>query len=171
MSRAPDPAAPLGAPAAPPAYRPVALDRVGIARPVTPAQRTLPQAVLLERHARNVAEEARWARFAPRVKRRMGMHVLGTVPCMLFVNWLLTPLGLQALYVQVPVYALLGAALGFLRPNRDACSGLFVAAGGACLLLAGIRPCGVPLLMTLIVWALMGTLAGVGIQSQMDLDP
>ena len=144
---------------------------MGLARPVTKGMRVLPQADLERLHRTHVAQEARWSRWSPARRRRVGHHILGAVVCMSLVNALLVPLPPGAALVQLPVYAIHGLVVGLRSPGRFEAGALTLLAGMAIVHLAGG---GVPLVILVpacAFWFLVGVVVGVDQEAKAWMGP
>ena len=98
-----------------PKFKPKRHNKVGLARPMTPAMRNMPAEDLEAIHARNEAMEARFSWHSPEKRRRALVTAVACILTMLLVNVLFTPLGTRALLWQVLVYGMYGVLLFSLQ--------------------------------------------------------
>ncbi len=100
-----------------PAFQPQKLSRRDLCVTVTPQMRVLPTHVIAEETERRRAQLERFRVHSPRFRLRLKHYLLGSLVFFPLMTWLFTPVGLMRLWLQLPLAALLGLALAYMRPR------------------------------------------------------
>ena len=128
--------APLPA-AKPPPFKPQRLDRHALDVAVGPTLRSMPPLIRDEIVEREQELAARFDLWSPRNVRRVRHYVAGSMVGLPLLNWLFTPLGFGALWIQLPLAGVFGVVMGLFSPRGAAAGFLLLGTGLLTLLLAG----------------------------------
>jgi hypothetical protein len=118
-------------------FRPQSLDRRDVEHPLTPGMRHMEPAEAEKARQREIELDRRFEFFSPISLRRAKLYVICAVICVPLINVFLTPLGLGALYVQIPVAAMYGVVMAWARLRGLLAAFAFLATGLLTLALAG----------------------------------
>jgi hypothetical protein len=142
-------------------YEPRRLDAQDLRVAITPGQRLLPERYREEQVARKRALLDRTDAFGSHMQWRVKHYVLRAVTCVPLVTWLFTPLGFQALWIQLPVAALFGVAIAYLRPSEGLAGWLLLGTGALTLGLTGYFAIGFGTLIALFAYYVCGMFVGL----------
>lgn len=143
-------------------FEPKKLDAQDLRVAITPGQRLLPDKYRQEQVARKRALLDRTDAWGAHMQWRVKHYVLRSVWCVPLVTWLFTPIGFQALWIQVPLAALFGVAIAFLRPNESLAGWLLMGTGALTLGLTGYFSIGFGTVLALFAYFICGMFVGIG---------
>jgi hypothetical protein len=118
-------------------FKPQRLDRHALDVQVGPVLRSMPPAMRDELVEREQDLAQRFDLWSPRNVRRVQHYVAGSLVGLPLLNWLFTPLGFHALWIQLPIAGVFGVVMGLFSPRGVAAGFLLVGTGLLTLLLAG----------------------------------
>lgn len=121
----------------PPPFKPQRLDRHALDVQMGPTLRSMPPLMRDEIVEREQDLAARFDMWSARNVRRVRHYVAGSMVGLPLLNWLFTPLGLDALWIQLPLAGVFGVIMGLFSPRGMAAGFLLVGTGLLTLLLAG----------------------------------
>lgn len=147
-------------PAEPP-FEPRRLSQRDLRVPVTAGQRLLPPACREEQVRRRRALVDRTDPLGPHMQWRMRHYVLRAVVCVPIVTWFFTPIGFQALWIQLPLAALFGLAVAVVRPSEGIAGWLLMGTGALTLGLTGNFTIGFGTVLALFAYFVCGMFVGL----------
>ena len=149
-------------PSAEPPYEPRKLDAQDLRVALTPGQRRLPARYRDEQVARKRALLDRTDAWGAHMQWRVKHYVLRAVICVPLVTWFFTPVGFQALWIQLPLAALFGVAIAHVRPSEWTAGWMLLGTGALTLALTGYLAVGVMTVLALFAYFVCGMFVGLG---------
>lgn len=143
-------------------YEPRKLEAKDLRVAITPGQRLLPERYRAQQVARKRAMLERTDAWGPHMRWRVKHYVLRAVVCVPLVTWFFTPLGFQALWIQIPLAALFGVAVAFLRPSEGLAGWLLVGTGALTLGLTGYFSLSIGTVLAVFAYFVCGMFVGLG---------
>ena len=92
--------------------------------------------------------------------------MIGAVIFFPLITWFFTPAGFQMLWLQIPIAAAYGAVVSFLRPTGITAVALTLLAGLAVQAVTGHLAIGFGLMMSMIIYGVVGQVVGIGERSK-----
>ena len=141
-------------------YRPKKLRKIDLESPIMPDQRMLPDDMLENIHRRKMDRVERHRKWDDRQKRRTKHYIVGAILSLLIINYLFTWTGHVSLLVQIPVYALYGVYLAFMRPGPAHAALITIACGLLTTWIGGLHIGPLALALSAMLWGGIGCAVG-----------
>lgn len=146
-------------PVDPPRYEPKRFRRHALRTPMRAAESKLPAEIRDDLHGRRLQIADRLDPLGNRARRRARFYVAGAVIGLPLVTMLFTPLGLGSLWIQIPIAAVYGLYVAYMRPLGMVSGLAMVAAGMLTVTLAGYR-LGPEMIFPCFAWLVIGRMVG-----------
>lgn len=111
--------------------------------------------------ARREALLDRTAPFGSHMRWRVTHYVVRAVICVPIITWVFTPVGLETLWIQLPLAALYGVAVAYSRPSNEMAGFLLLGTGTLILGLTGYFTISLGTLLALFAFFVCGMFVGV----------